>query len=373
MKWGFVPAGAEPVYFFVNADEGEPGTFKDRAILTERADLLFEGMTLAGYAIGADTGLLYLRAEYAYLLRYLESVLAERRKQGLLGKNVCGKKDFHFDIRIQVGAGAYICGEETSLLSSAEGLRGDPKNRPPFPAQKGYLGYPTTVNNVETFCCAARILDKGPGWFAQMGSPGSPGTKVLSVSGDCKSDGVYEIPFGTKLVDFLKLCGGEDAVAVQIGGPSGRMVGAADFDKVICYDHLATGGSVMVFGPQRNLLEVADYFMEFFIEESCGYCTPCRVGNVLLRQQLEKILAGKGEPADLKALEELGASVKTASRCGLGQTSPNPILSTLQNFRALYEKRFKENKTGMQPTFDLAAAVAEAEAIAGHKSVHVHA
>ncbi|HAK94492.1 MAG TPA: NADH:ubiquinone oxidoreductase [Planctomycetes bacterium] len=371
MKWEFTrQAPGARRFVLCNADEGEPGTFKDRVMLTECPDLLFEGMTVAGYAIGADTGIMYLRAEYAYLAPFLEDVLAQRRAKHLLGPAILGKQGFNFDIRIQMGAGAYICGEETALISSCEGLRGDPKNRPPFPAQKGYLGFPTVVNNVETFCCAARILAKGPGWFAEMGSKGSAGTKLLSVSGDCRSPGVYEVPFGVTLADFLAMAGAEDAAAVQIGGPSGQMVGRNDFGRTICYDDLATGGSVIVFGPNRDVLGVALEFLEFFIDESCGYCTPCRVGNVLLRERLHAIIAGRGEPADLEYLQKLGETIKTASRCGLGQTSANPVLATLKNFRSEYEKRVKARGDGLQPSFDLRAAVADAEAITGRPSVH---
>jgi [NiFe] hydrogenase diaphorase moiety large subunit len=371
MKWEFCRAApGKKRYVICNADEGEPGTFKDRVILTECPDLLFEGMTIAGYAIGSDTGILYLRGEYAYLRALLEHVLAERRKSGLLGQNVCGKAGFHFDIRIQMGAGAYVCGEETALISSCEGLRGDPKNRPPFPAQKGYLGLPTVVNNVETLCCVARILEKGAGWFAQLGSKGSPGTKLLSISGDCKSPGVYEVPFGITLADVLKMVGAEDAAAVQVGGPSGQMVGPKDFGRIICYDDLATGGSIMVFGPERNVLKVAEQFLEFFIDESCGYCTPCRVGNVLLKERLSRIIAGKGEPADLDYLQDLGETIKTTSRCGLGQTSANPVLTTLKNFRPVYEALVRPNVDGLQPTFELHAAVSDAERIAGRASLH---
>ena len=374
MKWEFTRAAeGDRKFVLCNADEGEPGTFKDRVILTERADLLFEGMAIAGYAVGSEEGVLYLRAEYAYLQAFLEKVLADRRTAGLLGKNIAGKKGFTFDIRIQMGAGAYICGEETSLISSAEGTRGDPKNRPPFPAQKGYLDCPTTVNNVETFCCVARILEQGPGWFAQMGSQQSPGTKLLSVSGDCTQPGVYEVPFGIALSDLLEMVGAEDPAAVQMGGPSGQLVGKAQFDKTICYDDLATGGSVMIFGGKRDVLCVVEKFLEFFVEESCGYCTPCRVGNRLLLRKIRDIRAGNGEPDDLEYLETLGKSIKVASRCGLGQTSANPVLSTLANFRPVYEALLKPVKDGRQPTFSLAAAVATAEDIAGRKSVHAEA
>ena len=369
MKWEFTrAAGGDKRFVLCNADEGEPGTFKDRVVLTERADLMFEGMTVAGYAIGAECGIVYLRAEYAYLRPFLEDLLAKRRNAGLLGNNILGKDGFNYDIRIQMGAGAYICGEETALISSCEGLRGDPKNRPPFPAQKGYMGYPTTVNNVETFCSVARIMEEGAGWFAQMGSKGSAGTKLLSVSGDCTSPGVYEVPFGTTLRSFLSMCGATNAMAVQVGGPSGQLVGPADFDRQICYDDLATGGSMMVFGPERNVLEIAHEFMEFFVEESCGYCTPCRVGNVLLKQKLEDIMAGNGEPADLDALVALGTTVKSTSRCGLGQTSPNPILTSLKNFRPAYEALVKTATDGRQPTFDIKSVLTDAEAIAGRKA-----
>jgi [NiFe] hydrogenase diaphorase moiety large subunit len=371
MKWEFTRAAqGETKIVICNADEGEPGTFKDRVLLTEQADMLFEGMTIAGYAVGSDTGILYLRGEYAYLRAFLENVLQERRRACLLGNSIFGREEFNFDIRIQMGAGAYICGEETALISSCEGLRGDPKNRPPFPAQEGYLKHPTTVNNVETFCCVTRILDRGPAWFAEKGSKGSPGTKLLSVSGDCRQLGVYEVQFGISVADLLKLVGAEDTKAVQIGGPSGQMVGQNDFERTICYDDLATGGSVMVFGSDRDILHVVEKFMEFFEEESCGYCTSCRVGNTLLLAKIREIRSGKGEPADLDYLEELGQTVITASRCGLGQTSANPVLSTLKNFRAEYETHFQEPEAGMQPTFDIQAAMQEASSIAGRESMH---
>jgi len=373
MKWDFTrSAEGKDKVVICNADEGEPGTFKDRVILTERAELLLEGMTIAGYAIGAGTGILYLRGEYAYLLAYLESVLAGRRKAGLLGKSAGGKKGFDFDIRIQMGAGAYICGEETALISSCEGKRGDPKNRPPFPAQRGYMDKPTSVNNVETFCCVARIIENGSGWFVEMGSRGSPGTKLLSVSGDCAKPGVYEAPFGIKLSEVLSLVGAANTIAIQVGGPSGQMVGPKDFERTICYDDLATGGSVIVLGKGRDLLKVAAEFMEFFVEESCGYCTPCRAGNVLIKERLDKILAGLGEPRDMAYLEQLGQTVKTASRCGLGQTSANPVLSTLKNFPELYQSLVKAETDGFQRSFDLAEAVSQAEAITGRKMIHMH-
>ncbi len=370
IKWEFCRAAeGDRKYVLCNADEGEPGTFKDRVILTERADRVFAGMTIAGYALGAEEGILYLRGEYAYLRAYLEDVLAKRRSDGLLGKDILGKKGFNFDIRIQMGAGAYICGEETSLISSCEGLRGDPKNRPPFPAQKGYMGYPSVVNNVETFCCVTKILELGPASFNEYGSAGSSGTKLLSIAGDCTSPGVFEVNFGITLGEVLKLAGAENAIAVQVGGPSGQLVGPKDYGRKICFDDLATGGSIMTFGPGRDILKTAQCFMEFFIHESCGYCTPCRVGNVLLKERLEQIAAGHGQPSDLDYLQKLGETVKTASRCGLGQTSPNPVLSTLKNFREVYEKMVKPCKDGLLPTFDIHAAIGQAKRITGRESV----
>jgi len=371
MKWKFARAAeGERRFVICNADEGEPGTFKDRVLLTEQPDLLFEGMTIAGYAIGAGEGILYLRGEYDYLRKHLEHVLEQRRAKGLLGANAGGKQGFSFDIRIQMGAGAYICGEESALIQSCEGQRGTPRNRPPFPVQKGYLDRPTVVNNVETFCCAARVLEKGSAWFAAIGTRESAGTKLLSVSGDCALPGVYELPFGLTLREFLKVVGGDDAVAVQVGGPSGTCVAPADFERKIAFEDLATGGSMVVFGPDRDLLQVAHQFMEFFVEESCGYCVPCRVGNTLLTQRLERILAGKGVKDDLDYLTELGNTVKRTSRCGLGQTSPNPILTTLAGFRELYEARtLAEAPDGMQPSFDLNAALREAVQVQGREPV----
>ena len=371
MKWEFARgATGDNKTIVCNADEGEPGTFKDRVILTEAAELVFEGMTIAGYGVGAATGILYLRGEYAYLQAYLENILKERREAGLLGRNIQGKQGFDFDIRVQLGAGAYICGEETALLSSCEGKRGDPKNRPPFPAQSGYLGRPTVINNVETFCCVARILENGPGWFSSIGTSDSTGTKVYSVSGDCDRPGVYELPFGVRVVDLLNMVGAYDTAAVQVGGASGQMIGIKDFGRTLRFDDLATGGAVMVFNQQRDVLRVAEAFMDFFCEESCGYCTPCRVGNRLLRERLGQVVAGKGSPEDLDYLQRLGETVKATSRCGLGQTSPQPVLTTLRSFRSEYERRVQVRPADLLPTFDGAAAVAGAEALAQRRSVY---
>ena len=360
-------------FILCNADEGEPGTFKDRVLLTERPDLVLEGMTVAAYAIGAETGIIYLRGEYAYLREFLEDKINRRRAAHLLGNNILGNGDFNFDVRIQMGAGAYVCGEETSLISSCEGTRGDPTDRTPFPVVKGYMVSPTAVNNVESYCCAARIMDKGPGWFSSLGTQRSTGTKLLSVCGDCDRPGIYEVPFGTKLQDLLVRAGADDVACVCVGGPSGQMVGPAQFDRGISYEELSTGGAVMIFSNQRDILEVAAAFMDFFVDESCGYCVPCRVGNVLLKNRLERVRQGEGAKSDLDYLQRLGESVKLTSRCGLGQTSPNPVLSTLSNFRPVYNALVKDDHSGLNKSFHIMKAVEEASAIAGRRSEIFHA
>ena len=370
-KWQSTRAArGGPKYILCNADEGEPGTFKDRVLLTERPDLLLEGMTIAAYAIGAQEGILYLRGEYAYLRRFLEHVLEERRRAGLLGRNILGVDGFEFDIRIQLGAGSYICGEETALINSCEGLRGDARDRPPFPAEAGYLGRPTCVNNVETFCKAARILEEGADWFRQWGTEVSTGTKLLSVSGDCLRPGVYEVPFGIRLSDVLKQCGARDAAAVLVGGPSGRLVAPADFDERICFEGLPTGGAIIVFDSSRDLLRVVSRYLAFFIDESCGHCTPCRVGNVLLKERIDRLAQGKGERADLEYLERLARTVRVTSRCGLGQTSPRLVECTLRDFRPLYEACLERPGWELRPGFDIRAALRESEALAGRDSVY---
>ncbi len=364
MKWDFCRKSEGVKKFVVcNADEGEPGTFKDRGILTELPYMLFEGMAIAGYAVGANEGILYLRAEYLYLKKHLEKVLADMRAKNLLGKNILGK-GFDFDIRIQMGAGAYVCGEESALIESAEGKRGEPRNRPPFPVQKGYLGYPTTVNNVETFCCVVRIMIEGGEWFKKMGTAQSAGTKLLSVSGDCSKPGIYEVEFGITVQTLLEMVGGRTARAVQIGGPSGTCIGKKDFGRRICYDDLATGGSIIIIGPERDLFEIVHNFMDFFVEESCGWCVPCRAGNVILKERLEKIMSGKASRKDVEELESWCKIVKSMSRCGLGQTSPNPIYSTIQNFRDMYESKVHKD-VDYVTTFDLMAAVQESCKAAG--------
>lgn len=342
LKWKLcrqAPGAAH--HILCNADEGEPGTFKDRVLLTEIPDALFEGMTIAGYALGAKAGVIYLRGEYAYLWERLQAALRKRREMGLLGRNILGHAGFEFNIRIQLGAGAYICGEESALIESLEGKRGSPRDRPPFPTDRGYLSQPTAVNNVESLVCVARILELGADWFARFGTHESAGTKLLSVSGDCPRPGVYEVPFGITVNEVLDLVGAPDAAFVQMGGPSGQCVAPKDFGRRIAYEDLSTGGSVMVFDQTRDVLDVARQFAEFFVEESCGWCTPCRVGTTLLKEGMDKLMAGRATLADVTAMEGLANTVMRMSRCGLGQSAPNPILSTMRNFPQAYEARLR--------------------------------
>ncbi|HDS29815.1 MAG TPA: hypothetical protein ENN67_02100, partial [Firmicutes bacterium] len=305
----------------------------------------------------------YLRSEYGYLRRMLEDVLNKMRNSNLLGKNIAGKQGFDFDIKIQMGAGAYICGEETALIESAEGKRGEPRDRPPFPVTRGYLDYPSVVNNVETLCCVARILENGADWFKSFGTEKSSGTKLLSVSGDCEKPGVYEFPFGISLDEFLSEVGGTGASALQVGGPSGECVAPKDFGRKIAFEDLPTGGSMIVVGAERNLFDAVRDFMEFFVEESCGRCTPCRVGNKLLLNRFNKVADGRGTKSDLAYMEQLGNTIKIMSRCGLGLTSAHPVLSTMRNFHHLYEKVLTDEE--FIPEFDLEEALKEGREAAG--------
>jgi len=366
-KWASCRAtDAESRYVICNADEGEPGTFKDRVILTECPELMFEGMAVAGYAVEATRGLVYLRGEYAYLQAHLEKVLQDMRSRHLLGKRILGTR-FSFDIRLRLGAGAYICGEESALIESAEGKRGTPRNRPPFPVVSGYRHRPTIVNNVETFGCAARIAERGPEWFRAMGTAASAGVKLLSVAGDCDRPGIYEVPWGITVRDVLELCGAGPTLAVQVGGPSGVCVSEQQFDRRLCYEDLGTGGAFTVFGAGRDLLAIVHNHMEFFANETCGFCVPCRAGNTLLLKSLEKIMVGNGTTEDLKAIEHLGRMVKSGSRCGLGQTSPNPLLTTLENFKDLYAGKVRSDVDYISQ-FNLDYATAESIEVAGRVS-----
>jgi len=358
LKWEFCRrAKGDKKFIFCNADEGEPGTFKDRVILTERPKLLFEGMVIAAYAVGATEGILYVRHEYKYLEKHLESILQGARERNLLGKDIGGIKGFNFDIRIQFGAGAYVCGEESALIESAEGKRGEPRDRPPFPVEKGYLGYPTVVNNVETLCSVVKVMLNGGEWYRSFGTPDSTGSKLLSISGDCKYPGVYEVEWGFSVYDILGMVGAEQEVqAVQVGGPSGTLLAPTEFRRILGYEDLATGGSIIIFGKNRDLLkDVVLNFTEFFIDESCGSCSTCRIMPVVLRNKLLKILNGKGVISDIDDMVEW-AKVLKASRCGLGQTAANPIVSSIKNFRHLYEQRVRMD-TDFDSGFNLADAV----------------
>jgi [NiFe] hydrogenase diaphorase moiety large subunit len=333
-KWQLAgTAVSDAKYVVCNADEGEPGTFKDRFLLHNQTDLLLAGMTIAGYVIGAKKGYIYLRGEYLYLEKHLEDCLARHRKANLLGENILGNKDLNFDIELRLGSGAYVCGEETALIESLEGQRGEPRNRPPFPVDTGLTGHPTIVNNVETFIASAMICANGPKWFLEHGTEKSAGTKLFSVSGDCEKPGVYELPFGITVSKLLKEVGARDAKAVQIGGASGRCVPESEFERTIAFEDISSGGSIIVFGRNRDMLHVARNFMEFFVEESCGQCTPCREGNVKLLEGIEMLEEGRCSVSYLNELIKLGHTIQIASKCGLGQSSPTAFLSIVENFK----------------------------------------
>jgi [NiFe] hydrogenase diaphorase moiety large subunit len=359
LKWEFArKSKGEKKFIFCNADEGEPGTFKDRVILTERPRLIMEGMVVAAYAVGATEGILYVRYEYKYLENYLENILKVAREKKFLGKNIVGKNGFDFDIRIQWGAGAYVCGEESALIESAEGKRGEPRDRPPFPVEKGYLEMPTVVNNVETFCAVVKIMLNSGEWYKSFGTKDSTGTKLLSISGDCKHPGVYEIAWGFTVNDILDMVGAKEVQAVQVGGPSGSLIGPNEFNRVLGYEDLSTGGSIIILNKQRDLLrEVVLNFTEFFIDESCGSCVLCRALPVIMRDKLNKILIGHGVKKDIDDLLEWSKSMK-ANRCGLGQTASNPITTSIKNFRHLYDEKIQHG-VEFDDGFDLAAAVEE--------------
>jgi len=371
LKWEVCRgAPGEMHYVVCNADEGEPGTFKDRVLLSHYADLVFEGMTVCASVVGASQGFLYLRGEYRHLLAPLREVLARRREAGLLGTNICGQADFCFDIDIHLGAGAYICGEESALIESLEGKRGVPRNRPPYPVTHGYLQQPTTVNNVETFCAAALIALQGGEWYRGIGTAKSTGTKVLSVSGDCARPGIYEVPFGVSVRQVLEDCGAERTQAVQISGPSGTCIDAAELDRRIGFEDLPTAGAFMVFDESRDLFEVARNFTHFFAHESCGFCTPCRVGTVLLCNVMDKIHGGKGSRYDLNRIFRLNRLLQSSSHCGLGLTACNPLVDTIKRFRPAYERRLESLE--FEPAFDLDGALAQAREMTGRDDAGAH-
>ena len=356
-------------YVVCNADEGEPGTFKDRVLLNAYAHQVLEGMTLCAAIIGAEQGFLYLRGEYLFLYEKLQNILKERREAGLLGQNILNK-GLNFDIEICLGAGAYICGEESALIESLEGKMGIPRNRPPYPVTQGYLGKPTVVNNVETFLAAASISVHGGEWFAAIGTEKSKGTKLLSICGDCDRPGIYEYPFGTTVQTILHDCGASEVLGIQIGGPSGIFISNHEFERQLGFEDMATGGSFIIFNNHRNILDIVNNFTHFFAHESCGFCTPCRVGTSLLKNQLTKIIEGHGSAGDVVALEELCQIIKKQSHCGLGQTAANPVLTTLSRYPELYHQLLK--KISYEPGFDLDGALDTARRLAQRNDPSAH-
>jgi [NiFe] hydrogenase diaphorase moiety large subunit len=353
-----------------NADEGEPGTFKDRVLLRRHADAVFEGMTIAAFVLGARRGLVYLRGEYRFLLEGLQAVLQRRRDTKLLGRAILAREGFDFDIDIHVGAGAYVCGEESSLIESLEGKRGTPRIRPPFPVQQGYRGFPTIVNNVETFCAAVQVVLRGGAWWAGIGTRKSTGTKIHSVSGDCERPGLYEYPFGTRIGRILEDCGAHDTQAVQVGGPSGACLSAFEFGRRIAFEDVPTAGAFMVFDRSRDMFEVARAFAHFFAHESCGFCTPCRVGTALVVKRLDKLAAGHGSRHDIDVLYELDKLMHGATHCGLGASACNPLRDTIAKFRPAYEQHLKS--LYFEPGFDLDAELSVARRLTGRDDPGAH-
>jgi [NiFe] hydrogenase diaphorase moiety large subunit len=371
LKWEACRTANGPLRHVVcNADEGEPGTFKDRVLLARHADLAIEGMTVCAYVIGASSGFLYLRGEYEYLLDPLQQALARRRAARLLGRGIVGVAGFDFDIAIHVGAGAYVCGEESALIESLEGQRGIPRNRPPYPVTHGYRQQPTVVNNVETFCAAALIARHGGDWYRALGTAKSAGTKVLSVSGDCARPGIYEYPFGVTVRQVLEDCGAANPQAVQVSGPSGTCIGDAEFDRRLGFEDLPTAGAFTVFDATRDMFEVARNFAHFFAHESCGFCTPCRVGTTLVCNAMDKLADQRGSLHDLARIERLNRLLQASSHCGLGHTACNPVVDTLRQFRPAYERRLKS--TAFEPAFDLDGALARARAMTGRDDAGAH-
>lgn len=343
LKWEIAAKNkADQKYVVCNADEGDPGAFMDRSILEGDPHSVIEAMAICGYCIGATKGIVYIRAEYPLAIKRLKVAARQARQYGLLGENILGS-DFEFDIELRYGAGAFVCGEETALIHSMEGLRGEPTVKPPFPAEKGYLGKPTNVNNVETFANVPAIYLKGPEWYSSIGTERSKGTKVFALAGKINNVGLIEVPMGITLREVIYEIGGgikdgKQFKAVQTGGPSGGCLTEKHLDTPIDFDNLLAAGSMMgsggmiVMDEDDCMVSVAKFYLEFTVEESCGKCAPCRVGNKRLHEMLEKITSGKGVPEDIEYLKNLSRVIKDTSLCGLGQTSPNPVLSTIENF-----------------------------------------
>ena len=356
LKWKFASGNRGNVQKYVacNADEGDPGAFMDRSILEGDPHAVLEAMAIAGYAIGADEGYIYVRAEYPIAIHRLEVAIKQAHEYGLLGKDIFGT-GFNFDIKLRLGAGAFVCGEETALMTSIEGNRGEPRPRPPFPAVKGLFGQPTILNNVETYANVTQIILNGAEWFQSMGTEKSKGTKVFALGGKIKHTGLVEVPMGTTLREVVEEIGGgipngKKFKAAQTGGPSGGCIPAELIDTPIDYDNLIAIGSMMgsggliVMDEDTCMVDIARFFLDFTVDESCGKCTPCRVGTKRLLEILDRIIAGKGELKDLDELEELAKYIKSASLCGLGQTAPNPVLSTLNRFRDEYVAHVVDKK-----------------------------
>ncbi len=356
LKWKFASGNRGNVKKFVacNADEGDPGAFMDRSILEGDPHAVIEAMAIAGYAIGADEGYVYVRAEYPIAIHRLEVAINQAREYGLLGDDIFGT-GFKFDIQLRFGAGAFVCGEETALMTSIEGNRGEPRPRPPFPAVKGLFGQPTVLNNVETYANIPQIILNGAEWFTSMGTEKSKGTKVFALGGKITNTGLVEVPMGTTLREVIEEIGGgipngKKFKAAQTGGPSGGCIPASLIDTPIDYDNLIAIGSMMgsggliVMDEDTCMVDLARFFLEFTVDESCGKCTPCRVGTRRLLEILDKIIEGNGEMEDLDKLEELSNYIKSASLCGLGQTAPNPVLSTLRYFRDEYVTHIVDKK-----------------------------
>ncbi len=356
LKWKFASGNRGNVQKYVacNADEGDPGAFMDRSILEGDPHTVIEAMAIAGYAIGADKGFIYVRAEYPIAVHRLEVAIKQAREYGLLGTDIFGT-GFNFDLELRFGAGAFVCGEETALMTSIEGNRGEPRPRPPFPAVKGLFGQPTVLNNVETYANITQIILNGPEWFTTMGTEKSKGTKVFALGGKITNTGLVEVPMGTTLREVVEEIGGgipngKKFKAAQTGGPSGGCIPASLIDTPIDYDNLIAIGSMMgsggliVMDEDTCMVDLARFFLDFTVDESCGKCTPCRVGTRRLLEILDKIIAGNGEMEDLDRLEELSNYIKSASLCGLGQTAPNPVLSTLRYFRDEYVAHIVEKR-----------------------------
>jgi len=343
LKWEITKKQDSDTKFIIcNADEGDPGAFMDRSILEGDPHSVLEAMAIGGYAIGADKGIIYIRAEYPLAISRLNTAIGQARELGLLGKDIFGT-GFSFDVEMKYGAGAFVCGEETALINSCEGKRGEPNYKPPYPAQEGYWGYPTCVNNVETFANIPPIITRGADWFAAIGTEGSKGTKVFALAGRINNVGLVEVPMGTTLREIIYdigggIQGGRRFKAVQTGGPSGGVITEKDLDTPIDYDSLKNIGSMMgsggmiVMDEKDNMVNIAKFYLEFTMDESCGRCTPCRIGTKRMYELLNKITSGKGTMADIDALKQLAYMIKGSSLCGLGQTAPNPVISTMKYF-----------------------------------------